>query len=149
MLDQFRDYQSQLREYFATDEEFEEEFEEDEGPVGTAVAIEALAKTLESVEARIEWLEGLRADPAERARLSEITGIELTQEALDAIIEGARAEAQFIEQQIRQLQEGIQAMVEPVFMAEARDYNHIMNVDYGTSILELDAFKLAANESWY
>ena len=52
----------------------------------------------------------MKADTEERVRLSEITGIELTQEALDAIIESAKAEATFIENQIRLQIEGNEAM---------------------------------------
>ena len=69
-----------------------------------------LAKVLETIQARIEWLESLKADTEERVRLSEITGIELTQETLDAIIESAKAEAAFIENQIRLQIEGNEAM---------------------------------------
>ena len=86
---------------------FDEDFdEEDFGGAPDVAAIQKLGKMLETVNARIQWLESLKGNPEERARLSESTGIDLTQEALDAIIEGARSEAAFIEKQIKLLQEG-------------------------------------------
>ena len=68
-----------------------------------------LAKVLETIKARIEWLESLKANTEERVRLSEITGIELTQETLDEIIESAEKEAAYIENQIRLQIEGNEA----------------------------------------
>ena len=68
-----------------------------------------LAKVLETIKARIEWLESLKANTEERVRLSEITGIELTQETLDEIIESAESEAAYIENQIRLQIEGNEA----------------------------------------
>ena len=42
-----------------------------------------LARILEVVQKRIIWLESLKTDADARQSLSEKTGIELTQEALD------------------------------------------------------------------
>ena len=90
-----------------------------------------------TINARNEWLVSLKANPSERARLSELTKIELTQEALDSIIEAARSEAAFIENQIKLLIEGTEAMLSPapIFTAEARDYDSMQTVHYGTDYL--------------
>ena len=100
-------------DFFAEDDSFsdsrreEEDFEDEEGfdedldsllEESDAVEIEVdevtrLARVLETIKTRIEWLESLKANTEERVRLSEITGIELTQEALDEIIEAAKSEA--------------------------------------------------------
>ncbi len=87
--------------------------------------VSRLAKVLETIKARIEWLESLKANTEERVRLSEVTGIELTQEALDEIIESSKSEANYIENQIRLQIEGKEAMntVPSVFISEARHYN--------------------------
>ena len=64
-----------------------------------------------------------------------------TQEALDAIIEGAKAEAGFIENQLKLLLEGKEARhidSETEFTAEVRDYDSVMQVAYGPSLLELN-----------
>jgi len=150
-LENFIQYRKELQEYLAVeeDEEFEEDFDEDEFGEPDADAIQKLAKILESVNARILWLEGLKGDPEERARLSELTGIELTQEALDAIIDGAKSEAKFIERQIKLLQEGTQAKnrSNPLFIAEAGDHSLTQVVDYGPSLLNLS--NVDANQTWY
>jgi len=155
LREQFVAYQAQLQEYLTVDEEFEEEDEFDlEEPVDTAAQIAKLAGMLESVNDRITWLESLKGDPEERARLSELTGIDLTQEALDTIIEGAKAEAQFIQNQIDLLQDGTEAMMDPdpVFTAEARDYSEILQVAYdddGPSLLQLGEHAVAVHDRWY
>ncbi|MBL1140580.1 MAG: hypothetical protein HND53_00945 [Proteobacteria bacterium] len=148
-LRDFRGYRQELQDFFAAEEE-EEDFDEeelddeddlldrevDEGEV------ERLAKVLETVKARIEWLESLKANPDERARLSKATGIELTQEALETIIEGAKSEAAFIENQIKLLIEGTEAMLDgkstPMFTAEAHDYNSIQTLHYGSDLISLN-----------
>ena len=86
-----------------------------------------LTRVLQSVRARIRWLESLQTDPAERKRLSRATGAELTPDRLEAIIEAARAQAGFIENRIRLLLEGTEAMLpaEPDFKAEVGDYKGI------------------------
>ena len=67
----------------------------------------------------------MKANTEERVRLSEVTGIELTQEALDEIIESSKSEANYIENQIRIQIEGKEAMntLPSVFIGEARHYN--------------------------
>ena len=142
-LQNFLDYRKQLIEFLAAGEEEEEEadfedeeeFDEDldsllEESESSDDDIEVdevsrLAKVLETIKARIEWLESLKANTEERVRLSEVTGIELTQEALDEIIESSKSEANYIENQIRLQIEGKEAMntVPSVFISEANRYN--------------------------
>ena len=124
-LQNFLDYRQQLIEFLAAgeEEEMEEDFEDEEGfdedldslleeseVTETEVdEVTRLAKVLETIKARIEWLESLKANTEERVRLSEITVIELTQETLDEIIESAESEAAYIENQIRLQIEGNEA----------------------------------------
>jgi hypothetical protein len=141
-LQNFLDYRKQLIEFLAAGEEDEEEEFEDEeefdedldslleesesSDVDTEVdEVSRLAKVLETIKARIEWLESLKANTEERVRLSEVTGIELTQETLDEIIESSKSEANYIENQIRLQIEGKEAMntVPSVFISEAHHYN--------------------------
>ncbi len=151
-LENFRDYQQQLAEFFEpAEEEFEDEFADEftdefieEAPAGPpdVDTVEKLAGMLKVINARIQWLESLKDDPEERARLSEITGMELTKEDLDAIIEATRAEAGFIENQLKLLLEGKEARHDDVqrrlFTADAGDDANIMTVAYGPSLLDLD-----------
>jgi len=141
-VENFIQYRVTLQEYLAVeedDEEFEEDFEDEPFGAPDADAIQKLGKMLETVNARIQWLESLRGNPEERARLSESTGIELTQEALDAIIEGAKSEGKFIEKQIKLIQEGTEAKIEsnPLFIAEAGDHSLAQVISYGPSLLNL------------
>jgi filamentous hemagglutinin family protein len=138
-LGKFLGYREELQKYLtASEEELEDEFTEEFGEEGPGeTTIEVLARMLETVKARIAWLESLRAQPEARARLGESIGIELTLEVLEEIIQGAISEAQFIEKQIKLLLEGTQALADPVFTAEARDYTSIQHIGYGPAILNL------------
>ena len=71
--------------------------------------------------------------------LSEKTGIKLTEEVINKLIEAAKAEAGFIENRIRLLLESPQTNmgVPSIFTAEARDYNSVHTIHYGPSILRL------------
>ena len=76
--------------------------------------------------------------------MGDATGIKLTLETLGTIIEAAESEATFIENQIRLLIEGREAMLDggsPVFTAEARDYNSMVTVHYGSG-LNMDGFSV-------
>ena len=137
-LEKFLSYQQQLKEYLATPEEEglpEEEF----GIEAPETNIETLTRMLDSVKARIQWLESLRTKPEDRAKLGESIGIELTLEVLEEIIEGAQSEADFIEKAIELLKQGTQAFDNPVFTAEARDYSGIQHFEFGPSILTIDS----------
>ncbi|MEM6998884.1 MAG: hypothetical protein AAF419_03480, partial [Pseudomonadota bacterium] len=141
-LNDFRGYRQDLQDFFSAEEE-EEDFDdedlgdEEEGLFDeetSAEEVDRLAKILETIQARIEWLESLKGQPEERERLGNIIGIELTQEALDSIIDAAKSEAAFIEKQIKLLIEGTEAMLDEVpasmFTAQARDYNSMQTVHY-------------------
>jgi hypothetical protein len=137
-LEKFKGYREQLEEYLTVpEEELDEEFEDEFGEEVPETNIQTLTRMLESVQARVRWLESLRTDPEARERLGNAVGIELTLEVLEEIIDGAKLEADFIEKQIQLMQEGTQAFDTPVFTAEARDYNSIQYFEYGPSILTI------------
>ncbi|MCG8324718.1 MAG: ABC transporter C-terminal domain-containing protein [Thiotrichales bacterium] len=153
-LENFRSYQQQLIEFFAADEEefeddfgeegFDEEFDEEAPLVAPDVnVVDRLADVLKAVNARIEWLESLKTDPEERARLSAITGIELTQEALDEIIEATKREAGFIENMIKSMLEGKEVRLQPEEDVEGYSFEQPemdnLRVAHGPSLLDLDA----------
>lgn len=151
-LQAFNAYLAELQAFFSAEAALEEQLEDDfideeplldEAPAADEVSV--LAGVLETIKSRIDWLEGLKEDPEERNRLSEATGIDLTLEELDKLIEAARAEAAFIENRIRLLIEGTEARlgVQPIFTAEARDYNDTQVLHYGPGLLQLDNNKLA------
>ncbi|MEQ8426956.1 MAG: filamentous hemagglutinin N-terminal domain-containing protein [Gammaproteobacteria bacterium] len=151
-LQAFNSYLAELQAFFSAEAALEEELEDDfiddepllDGETG-ADEISVLAGVLETIQARIDWLESLKEDPEERNRLSEATGLELTLEELDKLIEAARAEAAFIENRIRLLIEGTEARlgVQPIFTAEARNYDDTQVLHYGPGLLQLDNNKLA------
>ena len=161
-LKEFKSYRQELEDFFAEDdeEEVDEEMDdelEDDGFFDDTVPVtevERLAKVLETVKARIEWLTGLKAKPEERARLGDVIGIELTQEALDQIIDAAKSEAVFIENQIKLLLEGTEARLDnqfgsPVFTAEARDYSSMQTLHYGSNLLTLNDEKIKLLANYY
>jgi hypothetical protein len=146
-LKDFQGYLKELQDFFAAEEGDEEDIDDeelgDDGFIGEdAASIDYLAKVLETVKARIEWLESLKGNPKERKRLTDATGIKLTQETLDTIIEAAKSEAAFIENQMKLLIEGTEAMLNgvntPMFTAESRDYNSMQTLHYGDDLLSLD-----------
>ncbi len=152
-LSEFNNYRQELENFFAEDEyeedeEIDEELDDDsffDENVSTD-EVERLAKVLETVKTRIQWLTSLKANPEERARLGKAIGIELTQEALDKIIDAAKSEAVFIENQIKLLLEGTEARLyehsgSQMFTAEARDYNSMQTLHYGSHLLSLDDSK--------
>ena len=149
----FREYHQQLQKFFSTDEEAEDLGEEglpEEGGIpeeADAGEVARLAQVLETIKKRIEWLESLKGNPEERARLSESTGIDLTLETLETIIEAAKSEAAFIENRIRLLIEGTQAGLNPssVFTAEARDYSSMQTLHYGENLLKLSDIQTPYN----
>jgi len=150
-LSNFEGYKQQLLEYYSGDAEddFEDDDFGDEAAPTIGDQIQSLGQVLEVAQRRIEWLEGLKADPESRATLSESTDIDLTIEAIDAIIEATRQEVLFIEKQIQLLQDGTQALSKPVFWAESGDYNGIHHVDYGTSLLSIGLDSVALNDKMY
>ncbi|MBI2993243.1 MAG: hypothetical protein HYY48_03600 [Gammaproteobacteria bacterium] len=153
-LENFNGYKSQLEQYAKAAAEEEAEFEEDltgeefGGPADVAGQVKRLSVILEFAKRRADWLEGLKADAETRDRLGKSTGIDLTIEALDAIIEATRKEGRFIEQQIQQLLGGTQASLEP-FRAESGDYSTIRSIGFGPALLRLDSSSVAARDNWY
>ena len=131
----FQSYRADLQKYILVEEEgfSDEGFDELPGAEADTDEIVRLSRVLESVRARVKWLESLRDNPAERARLGQATGTALTPEQLENIIEGARAQADFIENQLRLLLEGTAAGLPqaPGFRAEARGYESVDVAQYG------------------
>lgn len=134
-LNNYRNYLADLKDFLegGEEEEFAEDFEEDfetdfdtdfseELPTAPAdvATVESYGEMLETVNNRIEWLESLKSNPEERARLSKQTGIDLTLENLEMIIEASRQEAGFIENQIKLLLEGTEALLPK----ESPQYSH-------------------------
>jgi hypothetical protein len=153
-LENFRNYQRQLKEYYSAPSEEDaggDEFGEEGEGGDVATQVKTLSDVLEITKKRIDWLEGLKADADARARLSESTGIELTIEALDEIIDATRQEVIFIERMIQLLLEGPQAQVEPpVFWAESSDdQTMVRNIGFGPSLLKLDEPAVASTGRWY
>jgi len=136
-------YINGVEEGYADDEyagEFEDEFGEDladhfdeAGIDATNREIDRLKEALEQINARILWLESLKENPVERVRLGGITGMEITPQVLEEIIQGARTEAEFIKDQIEILENGVQAMkaVDTTFVAEVGHPENIDTVQYG------------------
>ena len=151
-MENFQGYKQQLQEYYSDDEDYEEDegdgFGEDSGPT-VGDQIQSLSNVLEVTQRRIEWLESLKGDADARAKLSESTGIDLTIETIDTIIDATKQEVLLIEKQIQLLQEGTQALSRPVFWAEASDYNNIHDVDYGNSLLSINIDSVAKNDGLY
>ncbi len=116
-LDNFQSYREQLEDYYASEAELDEDLDDDffaqfadeggEGDLSTQV--QQLRDVLAVNQQRIEWLDDLKADPGARAGLSEKTGIDLTIESLDAIIDATRQAADFIDRQIKLLLQGTEA----------------------------------------
>ncbi len=155
-LQNFEGYKQQLEAFYAAeeaelgDDEFAEQFGDEFDETDTVAAqIKVLRETLAVTQQRIDWLEGLKGDAEARTRLGAATGIELTIEALDGIIEATRQEVLFIESQIELLLQGTQAGRAPIFRAESSDPSLPQNVHYGPSLLNLDAPLVALGERWY
>ena len=145
-LQNFEDYREELKKYIlAEEEDFGDGLGALPGAAGDSDEVARLTRVLQSVLARVRWLEGLKTNPTERQRLGRSTGVELTLERLEAIIEAARAQAGFIENRIRLLLEGTEAMLpaEPDFKAEAGDYEGIDVVQYGESSFGIGALTVA------
>jgi hypothetical protein len=143
-LAKFMDYKAQLDEFLAQEEAAQEDLlDEFAGEIGAgakdiASQVKVLGKVLESVKGRVTWLESLKGDAESRATLSEKTGIELTLEALDKLIDAAKQEIQFIEVQIQQLLQGTQANMLLPFRAESGTYAMIHTVEPGPGILMIN-----------
>lgn len=149
-LENFEGYKKDLEEYYSSDfDEDDDDFGEEDELQTKAGQIQRLSEILEVAQRRIEWLESLKGDADARAKLSEGTGIELTIEAIDSIIEATRQEVIIIERQIQNLQDGTEAMSRPVFWAETGDYNGVQHLGYGASLLNIGVESLASHGGMY
>jgi predicted ribosome quality control (RQC) complex YloA/Tae2 family protein len=158
-LENYLSYRDQLAEYTSGEDEEdlgEDSFgEEAPAPADTVAGdVERLTRILEVTRERINWLESLKANPEERARLGEATSIDLTEEALDEIIDATRREAESLESQIRLLQDGTEARhpmpdEKPEFWAEAGDVFNILHVQYGPSLASAGDGIVTASELRY
>jgi len=162
-LENFQTYKTQLQQYSSGSSGDEEDFGDDFGggdegatpETGPAQDISTQVNRLNgiagSMRTRISWLEGLKTNAEERARLSQSTGIDLTVEKLDAIIEATQKALQSIENEIKLLQEGTQAALpdeQPFFSAQAGD-PVALNVQYGPALLHIDDGSLNTDTRWY
>ena len=145
-LQNFVDYRETLRRYILAEEAADDLRALPEA--GDADEVARLTRALQGVRARIQWLESLRADAAERERLARTTGQDLTPARLEVIIEAAKAQATFIENRIRLLLEGTEAGLPeaPAFRAEAGDYESVDVAQYGQP---LGALTLGGERGWY
>ena len=149
-LENYEGYKQELAEYYSDDyDDEEDDFEVEDDLQTKAGQIQRLSEILEVAQRRIEWLESLKGDADARTKLSEATGIELTIEAIDNIIEATRQEIIIIERQIQNLQDGTEAMSRPVFWAETGDYNGVHHLEYGASLLTIGIDSLASNFGRY
>ena len=155
-LVKFVDLKQQLDEYTAQESAAEDEllddFSEDLGG-GRARdvpgQVKALGKVLEVTKGRVDWLESLKGEADARAKLSKSTGMDLTIEALDRLIEAVRQEIKFIETQIQQLLQGTQAQALPPFRAESGTYAMIQNVEAGPGLLLLGQTGISDMGRWH
>nr|NIN35931.1 hypothetical protein [Gammaproteobacteria bacterium]NIN62622.1 hypothetical protein [Gammaproteobacteria bacterium]NIO63159.1 hypothetical protein [Gammaproteobacteria bacterium]NIQ20260.1 hypothetical protein [Gammaproteobacteria bacterium]NIT06451.1 hypothetical protein [Gammaproteobacteria bacterium] len=143
-LDNFYTYRDELQQYLASIESIPEELEDEftkefgiESGIAVDATVRSLQKTLQTIEARIIWLESLKENPVEQARLGEISGFKITPEVLEEIIEGARTEAKFIEEQILMLLNGTQASnaIDSQPIAATEEANQIDNIGNGVAVL--------------
>ncbi len=151
--DNFVKHRADLQDYLTVDEvdeEFEDEFGDDEFSVGLdAEVIKSLANILFRINRRIQALEDLKGDPEAREKLGNSTGIDLSLESLEAIIEAAKSEEKFIEKKMKLLQEGTESGIQPapLFIAEVGDYSLTQVVNYGPSLSNIGKGKMS--DVWY
>ncbi|MDZ7736350.1 MAG: hypothetical protein U5P41_09780 [Gammaproteobacteria bacterium] len=176
------DYQAELREFMGYKEELtafltgpsegddlgddlgddfipgEEELpDEGEAPItspGQFNTVDTLARMLETIQARVEFLESLIGDAARRAELGARTGIDLTEEALNRIIENTRKEADFIESLMQRLIEESQTRREmesdDMFSADAGGPpTTLPSIGYNAGDLTLHSGYLPMDTRWF
>ena len=160
-LDKFGGYLKQLQAYNAAsqaEEEGGDQFDQALGGTTIEGQIKNLSQVLELAKQRIDSLQKLKANADERAKLSKSTGIELTIEALDEIIKATNREIQFIESQIKQLQDSNQAGLQQpngsLFWAVSGDQRQARQIQFGPAMFNKDDQVLAVQasatgESWY
>ena len=148
-LQNFLDYRAALQKY-TPDAEVDlsdKDFGRSPGAGGITDEIARLNRALAGVRARLQWLESLSSGPAERDRPGRAAAA-LVPERLTGIIEATRAQAVFIENQLRRLFKGAGAMLPaaPDFKAEAGGYESIDIAHYGEP---LNIPALMGGMGWY
>ena len=148
-LQNFLDYRAALQKYTPDAEAdlSDKDFGRSPGAGGVTDEIARLNRALAGVRARLQWLESLSSSPAERDRPGRAAAA-LVPERLTGIIEATRAQAVFIENQLRRLFKGAGAMLPaaPDFKAEAGGYESIDIAHYGEP---LNIPALMGGMGWY
>jgi hypothetical protein len=144
-LENFNNYKTELQQFYEADEVFDDEFGED----FATGEIRRLNTILDTVTARIDWLENLKANTDLRAQLSENTGVELTIEAIDEIIRATQQQIRFIERQIQQLLDGTQASLGSGFVAEVGDLTLSRFPRYENELYSYNQHMKQIENSWY
>jgi hypothetical protein len=148
-LENFNNYRNELQDFYATEDEFDDDFADEFGEDLATIEIRRLNNILEMVQARIAWLESLKSNTQARTRLGEQSGIELTIEAIDSIIQATRQQVRLIERQIQQLLSGSQAKIEPIFQAETGDLAMTRFPAYKNELFSYDAYIYQKKDVWY
>ena len=125
----------------------DKDFGRSPGAGGVTDEIARLNRALAGARARLQWLESLSGGPAERDRPGPAAAA-LIPERLTGIIKATRAQAVFIENQLRRLFKGAGAMLPaaPDFKAEAGGYESIDIAHYGEP---LNIPALMGGMGWY
>lgn len=85
------------------------------------------------LQSRIDYLQSLLTDVEARTELGERTGIDLTLDVLQGIIEATQQERELLEREVKNLENSLEARnPAPVFQAEMVDAKRILNVSYGS-----------------
>ncbi len=109
-------------------------------------SVNTLARVLDKINQRIDFLESLRTDEARRQQLGERTGIDLGAENLNRIIENTRKEADFIETLMQQIIEDSQADLDATFSASL---DGPASLDYIVGGTELRTGLLPGDSRWF
>ncbi|NKB37752.1 MAG: filamentous hemagglutinin N-terminal domain-containing protein [Gammaproteobacteria bacterium] len=121
-LRNFESYREELRKFFSEDEGSTQN--EEQSSVDVSTQVDNLRDVLQVAQSRIDWLESLKSDPETRASLSQRSGIDLTIEQLEIIINATQQEMLMLERQIQSLLDGVEAHNEaPVFSQKLAEAN--------------------------
>ncbi len=131
-LENFRSYQSELQDFLSDGSESEDSSGESDVP-DSDEQVESLRESLSVIQKRLDWLQDLLLDPEARNDVSERTGIELSPEVLQDIIDATQQERNFLEKEIETLENGMEARIDtaPVFQAEMGHPSDALEVSYG------------------
>ena len=148
-LENFNNYKIELQQFYEADEDFDDGFGDEFGEDFATGEIRRLNTILDTVAARIDWLENLKANTDLRAQLSENTGVELTIEAIDEIIRATQQQIRFIERQIQQLLDGTQASLGSGFVAEVGDITLSRFPRYENELYSYNQYMKQVEYNWY